>query len=110
MIDRIPLERVTVPALLRQAIRAAYPALDVDPAYWALLQYLLYGTFRDDVNQGLVVSQQILAALEDRQADLARGRYAARDLLERFSCDIFPITLSGYSAKNQRARCVESFE
>ena len=107
MADHVHLERVTVPAWLREVIRATYPALDNDPAYWRLLQYFLYGTFTDAATQQIVIPQYLLAALEDRQADLVRGQYAARDFLERFSRDVFPITYSGYSVQEHRARCVD---
>jgi hypothetical protein len=109
MNDLAQIERVTTPVSLRRAIRAAYPALDKEPAYWRLLQCLLYGTFRDEVTQQPILTQHMLATLEDRQADLVRGRYAGRDLLERFSRDVFPITYSGYSVKDQRARCVDYY-
>lgn len=110
---RLSYDRVTVSKGLRELIRAIYPGLDKNPAYWRFLQWLLYGSFKDGATGDCVVTQYVCATLEGRLSDLFQGRYVAEDFLKRFSDDVLPIVWSKHSYTNyvnHQARHIESYE
>src|SRR4051794_30393568 len=108
-ISELQFERITVPSSLREMIRYRYPGLEKNPAYWRLLQVLLYGTFRDKQTGAPVVPQTMLAEIEGKQSDVGTGLYSGEDFLDRFNRDVFPITYSDYSFTEGRARVITNY-
>lgn len=98
----------TVSPDFRQLIRASYPGIDRDPAYWRMMEFLLFGTISDETTGQLRISRATLAQIEGRQADLRNHRYKGKAFLDRFSRDVTPIDYSDWLYTEDRARIVRN--
>ena len=93
----------------RGELLKAYPSLNKNPAYWHMMAYLLLGGHFDEGSDLLIISQNVLAQIEGKQASLASGNYVAREFLQMFKRDVLPkIEWSGHDSRDGRARIIEN--
>src|SRR6266511_1347139 len=78
------LSRRTVSPEFRNMIAETFPGLADNLAYWRFIEYLLFGTWRDEASNCLIASQELLAAIEDRQAQLEARNYNGGAFLDAF--------------------------
>ena len=85
---------ITVTRAYRDAILAEYPLMNSRKGYWAMFQYLQFGTFKDKNTSDLVLSAATCASFEEKPYD---QHYAAHKFISAFSKDIAPICYNSIS-------------
>ncbi len=103
--DRVSLTHTAVCLEARQFAKHALPSLDKSPAYWRMLEYILWGTWIDDETEKLVLSRDLIRKIEGEK-DTAF--YSAEKFLESFSRDVFSIKWSDSASSINRARTLIS--
>jgi hypothetical protein len=72
-----------------------------------MLEYLMFGTYRCDFNQNLIISYPIVAQIEGVSLSLVQNKnYVAKVFLDAFSNDIIPLNIEEYSYVDGKARTV----
>jgi hypothetical protein len=104
MTAHISLSRKTVTKSFHDLVYQTYPALADRPAYRRMMEFILFGTAIDEETKQLIISQEMLAAIEDKQAQLGSRHYCAERFLEAFGREVAPIRWSDWSKKEARAR------
>jgi len=57
----------TVSRSFREALKREIPGLGENRSYWRLIQYLLFGTWRDEESRHLMLPTDLLAAIEEKR-------------------------------------------
>ena len=99
-----------VSASFRQEIGATWPGVENDPARWRMLGYLLFGGFRDEDTDGLLISQTMLADLEGKRDELLNRNYSGRKFLDCFSENVAPLGYSDWDYEAGKCRVVTHFD
>lgn len=79
------LSKKKVSITFRQEVIGMFPILKHNSAYMRMMEYLLFGTFIDKDTKQLIISQEIIARIEDK---VLNDRYVAETFLEAFKHDV----------------------
>ncbi|MFI4914886.1 MAG: hypothetical protein ACIAS6_00085 [Phycisphaerales bacterium JB060] len=82
------LPRKYVTACFREKMVEAHPGLDRNPAYWRLVQFLLFGALRDDSSGRLVLPNRLLAEMAGKERQHEQNNFNGRRFLEEFERDV----------------------
>lgn len=86
-------QRTVVSRAFRELVAAQLPGLAKNPAYWRMLEWVLFGTWRDKETKGAVSCQSIIAEIEGKQVG---GGYSSLPFLEAFWRKVTKFELKGY--------------
>lgn len=102
------LPRTPVSLQFREACRRTFPGLDRSASYWRLLSYLLFSAWREEDGDRVVISAEILAAIEGKKTQHTSKNYRSGDLLKNFARDVgdweyFDLNESDYAKRRCRS-------
>lgn len=98
---------LSITRTFREKLIKRYPGLSRNPAYWRLLHFLLFGTFRDRLTDELVISSDVLATIEGLAAKVKHRNYRAQEFLDAFQADVLPgFRYSDWKFVDNQARTV----
>jgi hypothetical protein len=89
----------------RNEVAYTYPGLFLRKSYWRMMEYILFGTYRDEDDKScLVIDSDTLARIEGKTDDFKEGNYCGEIFLSSFSKEVLPISWSRWNYKEGKAR------
>lgn len=97
----------TTSKYFRDELLRFYPALK-DTEFLKLAIWLIFSRFTDEETDNVVVPAELLARISGKHIQLDMGNFKSSKLLTKFSNEVAPLVVSGWSYANGKAREVES--